>query len=54
MRTIGLATILVLLGLAVGCDLEVTRTSEGTLVTGPAGGWFVCDDESNCDGHTGP
>lgn len=35
--------------LTTGCDLY--RTTEGTGIIGPNGGWFVCYDENDCSGY---
>lgn len=53
MKIIGRTLLAVLIGLAAGCDLEVYRTNEGLGIIGPAGGYFMCDDETNCYGTQG-
>lgn len=54
MKTIGRTlVVLVLLAVATGCDTRVYRTTEGVGVLGPSGGWFVCDDETQCYGTPG-
>jgi len=50
MKTIGRTMLAVVIGLLVGCDFEVYRNHEGFGVTGPNGGFFVCDNDAHCPG----
>jgi hypothetical protein len=40
--------LLLLIGLATGCDLEVYRTNGGVGVTGPTDSFFIGCEESVC------
>lgn len=47
MRIIGL---LLMLTMLAGCDTRMYRTLEGTGIIGSNGGYFVCDNETQCSG----
>lgn len=57
MKVIGRLVVVVLIGLVAGCDtrtaVEVYRTDEGLGILGPSGGYFWCDDETDCAGTPG-